>query len=117
MVTILSHGVRGLIDIALFGIMLYLDIYDFTNIVLFFIVCRIVVGHLGRIFQYVIGDSDDVEGCLAGLVANGIKTILEAAILLNLYGVWSMPITVTVILLILARNVFEAVSLCEEFSE
>ena len=117
MLTISSHGARAIIDSALFFIMIHLDIYNFTDIVLLLIGCRIVVGHLGRMFQYVIGGSDEAEGCATGIIANIIKTALEVAILLNIYGVFSAHITIAVVALILGRNIFEALSLCEQFSE
>ena len=112
-----AHIVRLLIDLGLLFLLRYLEIYELTDVLMGLIAARISVGHFGRIFQFVIGVSDDIEGCAAGLFANIIKTALEAAILLNLYDEISFGIAVLVIGCILARNIFEAVSLCEEFGE
>ncbi len=117
MLIIFSHIFRLVIDLILLGIMHYLEIYKFTSILVVLIVFRLIVGHAGRIFQYLFGSLDDIDGLLTGVIANIIKTGLESAILLNLYDDISIGVTVIVILCILARNTFEAVSLCEEFSD
>lgn len=117
MLIIYSHIFRLVIDLGLLGLMLYLEIYEFTLIIVVLIVFRVIVGHVGRIFQYMFGSLDDMEGLLTGVIANAIKTALESAILLSLYDDISTGVTVIVILCILVRNTFEAVSLCEEFSD
>ena len=117
MIIVISHGVRLVIDIILLYIMLGLEIYELTLTVKILVTGRIIVGHVGRIFQYIIGSLDDIEGCAAGVTANIVKTILESVILLSLYDDISTDVAAIVIICILARNTFEAVSLCEEFSD
>lgn len=114
---IISHVVRLFIDLGLLVLMRYLEIYELTDGLTLLIAFRIIVGHFGRIFQFIIGASDDIEGFAAGIIANIIKTTLEAAILLSLYDDISLSVAVIVIGCILARNIFEAVALCEEFGE
>lgn len=114
---IISHFVRLVIDLGLLVLLRELEIYDLTLELTGLIAFRIVVGHFGRMFQYIVGYSDDMEGFITGIIANIIKTALETAILLNLYNDISFGVTVIVIGCILARNLFEAISLCEEFGE
>ena len=113
---VLSHIFRLVLDLMLLGIMLHLDLYEFTSTIIFLIIVRLVVGHAGRIFQHLFGSLDDMEGLIVGLIANGIKTILESVILFSLYDVPTYAI-VSVVICILGRNGFEAVSLCEDFSD
>ena len=114
---IISHIARLLIDLGLLLLMRYLEIYELTDGLTLLIAFRIIVGHFGRIFQFVIGSGDDIEGFAVGIIANVLKTVLESAILLSLYDDISLRVTVLVIVCILARNLFEAVALCEEFGE
>ena len=117
MLIIFSHTIRLGIDLILLGIMLKLKIYEFTSTVEGLIFFRLSVGHIGRIYQYVISTGNHVTGFLTGIGANIIKTVLEVAILLNLYDDIDPDITAFVIIAILTRNIFEAVSLCERFSD
>ena len=114
---IISHLVRLGIDFGLLLLMHHLEIYELTDVLVLLIAIRIIVGHFGRIFQYIIGYSDDMKGFAVGIVANLIKTFFESAILLNLYDDISLRVAFIVIVCILARNTFEAVALCEEFGE
>lgn len=111
---IISHIARLLIDLGLLLLMRYLEIYELTDGLTLLIAFRIIVGHFGRIFQFVIGYG---EGFAVGIIANGLKTVLESVILLSLYDDISLRVIVLVIVCILARNLFEAVALCEEFGE
>ena len=117
MLITISHLLRLAIDLLLVGLMLELEIYEFTLTVQLLIFFRLSVGHGGRICQYRIGLTNHIYGLLAGFVANVIKTVLETAILLNLYEKIPNDIAGLAILGILGRNIFEAVSLCEEFSD
>ena len=119
MTILVSHIARLVIDLILFAIMLELDLYEFTNTFIILIVFRLIIGHFGRIFQYVLSLADDFDGLIAGFLANGIKTTLESIILLSLYKDEdiSNDVIAIIIICILARNTFEAVSLCEDFSE
>ena len=117
MTIVISHIVRLVIDLVLLYIMLDLEIYELTLTVKILVTGRIIIGHVGRIFQYIIGSLDDMEGCAAGAIANIVKTILESVILLSLHDDISTRVAAIVIICIFARNIFEAVSLCEEFSD
>ena len=114
----LAHGVRLAIDLMLFGLLLELDVYEFPTSIIALIISRIIVGHGGRVLQYIFGFGSVWDGFIVGLFANGIKTFLESVILFSLYEDEIPGIVALVIVIgILGRNGFESLSLCEDFSD
>lgn len=114
MATIWWQTARALIDFVLFGIMIHLEIYEFTDAVLVLIAIRIIVGHYGRVLRYVLRKSSRF---LVGFFANVIKAFLECAIISNLNGDIPSDFVPWVVICIFLRRGCEVASLYEAFNE
>ena len=119
MIAIVAHVLRLIFDLILIGILYSLRIYEFPTWITVLIILRICVGHIGRIIQQIVSLDDEIDGLAAGVVAALIRTGLEIAIMLHVtvseYGPLSRSILVSIIAIMIARNVSEAFSLCQDF--
>lgn len=121
MIAIVAHVLRLIFDLILIGILYSLRIYEFPTWITVLIILRIFAGHIGRIIQQIASLDDEFEGLIAGIVAALIRTGLEIAIMIHVtaseYGPLSRLILGSIIVIMIARNVSEAFSLCQDFAD
>ena len=112
-------------DYMLVGLLISRKVYEFPIPLVALVILRMLVGHLGRIVPRLVNLRDDLSNILMGMITALIKFLLELAMILYIMESKGIDISggilVAIVVFLLFRSAFEAVSmskaLIEEFSE
>ena len=118
MIIVGMHLGRLAIDLILVVIMFATGFYEFSVLLTALIAVRLIAGHLIRIIQFILQDRAEF---IAGLIGAFFKTSLEVwglALIIKSRDIdVSMRVMVAVAILMILRNAFEAISLCQDAIE